>query len=90
MAVYQGHRYQIIEDVKMEPAHLSPTKSPTGYLLFGLFFVSCPCHLAFVIPLISGTLLGAYLSEHYFLIAGGLLLVSLVSGVESMRLLDRR
>ncbi len=73
----------------MEPAHVSPRASPAGYLLFGLFFVSCPCHLLFVIPLISGTLLGAYLSEHYLPVFGGLQLVSLVSGVASMHFLDR-
>ncbi|MFT6916677.1 MAG: hypothetical protein ACJAWL_003020 [Motiliproteus sp.] len=74
----------------MEASPSTLRKSPAGYLLFGLFFVSCPCHLIFVIPLISGTLLGSYLNEHYLLIFGVLLMVSLVSGLGSMRLLDRR
>lgn len=73
----------------MESCHLSPKPCPAGYLLFGIFILSSPCHLIFVIPLLSGTLLGIYLSEHYLIIVTGLLLISVISAVASLRLLDR-
>ncbi len=73
----------------MEPAKNTTKSRPAGYLLFAIFMLTCPCHLIVVAPLLAGTLLATYISEHFLLIFAVLLLLSLLSALASMRLLDK-
>ncbi len=58
-----------------------------GYLLAGLAIVTCPCHLVIVVPLLSGTVAGAFLNEHIVVASLLLLLVFILSSVGALRLL---
>ena len=62
-------------------------RSLKGYLLAGLAVVTCPCHLVIVLSLLSGTVAGAFLSEHIVVASLSLLLVFILSSVGALRLL---
>lgn len=71
---------------------MNSTESSKGhglkaYLLAGLAVVTCPCHLVIVVPLLYGTVAGAFLSEHIVVAALSLLLVFILSLVGALRLL---
>jgi len=62
-------------------------RSLKGYLLAGLAVVTCPCHLVIVLPLLSGTVAGAFLSEHIIIASLSLLLVFILSLVGASHIL---
>lgn len=63
-------------------------RSLKGYLLTGLAVVTCPCHLVIALSLLSGTVVGAFLSEHIVIASLLLLLVFILSSVGAFRLLS--
>ncbi len=43
---------------------LAPRTSVKGYLLLGLAFVTCPCHLPILLAILAGTGLASALSQY--------------------------
>lgn len=68
-----------------EPAR---TRSLKGYLLLGLAFVTCPCHLPLLLGVLAGTgvagVLGAYLGVAVVAL-GVVFIVSLVLGLRYLK-----
>ncbi|MEX2239492.1 MAG: broad-spectrum mercury transporter MerE [Burkholderiales bacterium] len=48
-----------------DEAGATQAKSPRAYLWAALAFLACPCHIPILIVVLSGTALGALLSEHF-------------------------
>ncbi len=64
-----------------------PARGVKGYLMLGLAFVTCPCHLPVVLVLLAGTGMGAYVKENLVLSGialTGVFLVSLLLGLRWM------
>ncbi len=62
-----------------------PTRGLKGYLLLGLAFVTCPCHIPVLLVLLAGTSLGAYLKENLVLSGitlTGVFIASLLLGLQ--------
>jgi len=69
-----------------------PPKSLKGYLLLGLAFVTCPCHLPLLLAVLAGTGLAGALSQYLGLAFLGLsviFLVSLLYGLKVLKGTDR-
>ncbi len=67
----------------------SKAGSLKGYLLAGLAVVTCPCHVVIAIWLLSGTMAGAFLSEHLVVASLLLLLVFILSTTGALRILGQ-
>ena len=81
--------YEIFQigDIPMNTLEQSKGRSLKGYLLAGFAVVTCPCHLVIALSLLSGTVAGAFLSEHIVVASLSLLLVFILSSVGAFRLL---
>jgi mercuric ion transport protein len=67
-------------------------KKQKGWGWFGLAFLTCPCHLVLIIPLLAGTALGTYLTDHKLatiVILGITFALSLYMGFKRMNLQDK-
>ncbi len=56
-----------------------------GYLLLGLAFVTCPCHLPFLVAVLAGTGLAGALSQHVglaFLVVSAMFVTPLLLGAQ--------
>ncbi|MGI1677698.1 MAG: mercury resistance protein [Cellvibrionaceae bacterium] len=73
----------------MNMAEQSKTRSLKGYLLAGMAVVTCPCHIVIAISLLSGTVAGAFLSEHIVIASLLLLAVFMLSTTGAVRLLGQ-
>ena len=63
-------------------------RSLKGYLLLGLAFVTCPCHLPILLVILAGTGLAGALSQYFgvaFLALSAIFLVSLVFGLRALK-----
>ena len=59
-----------------------------GYLLLGLAFVTCPCHLPLVLAVLAGTSLAGVLNEHFgiaFLALTAIFLALLLVGLRALK-----
>ncbi len=68
-------------------------RSLKGYLLFGLAFVTCPCHLPILLAILAGTGLAGALSQYLGLVFLALTVVfvaSLFLGFRFLREAERR
>ncbi|MBI4562566.1 MAG: mercury resistance protein [Candidatus Rokubacteria bacterium] len=66
----------------------SPPGSLKGYLLLGLAFVTCPCHLPLLLAILAGTGLAGALSQYFgfaFLALTVVFVVSLVWGLRALK-----
>lgn len=71
--------------VRAEPP---PTRSRKGYLLPGVAFLTCPCHLPLLLTVLAGTGLAGFLSQYFglaFLALGAIFGASLLSRCSSGR-----
>ncbi len=63
----------------------APNRGLKGYLMLGVAFLTCPCHLPVLLVLLAGTGVGAYLKEN-LLLAGiavtGVFVTSLLLGLQ--------
>lgn len=62
-------------------------KSLKGYLLLGLAFVTCPCHLPLLLAVLAGTGLAGALSQYFgvvFLVLTVIFVASLIFGLRAM------
>jgi len=59
------------------------------YAMGTLAVLTCPCHLPFLLLLLSGTAAGVFLSQNIWLAAVLLLPVFLLSAFATWRLLDK-
>ena len=69
-----------------------PNRGLKGYLLLGLAFLTCPCHLPILLVILAGTGLGVYLRENLALTAialTGIFIVSLMLGLQRVGSGDR-
>jgi mercuric ion transport protein len=63
-------------------------RSVKGYLLLGLAFVTCPCHLPVLLAVLAGTGLAGALSQYVglaFLVLSVVFVVSLWLGLRAVR-----
>ncbi len=52
----------------MDAQRASPRpRTLRGYLMLGLAFLTCPCHLPILLVVLAGTAAGAYLRDNLFL-----------------------
>ncbi len=66
----------------------APPRSVKGYLLLGLAFVTCPCHLPILLAILAGTGLAGALSEYVglaFLLLSVVFVASLWLGLRAVR-----
>jgi len=59
-----------------------------GYLLLGLAFVTCPCHLPLLVAVLAGTGLAGALSQHVglaFVVLSVMFVTSLILGLNALR-----
>jgi len=64
-----------------------------GYLLFGLAFVTCPCHLPILLAVLAGTGLAGALSQYFglvFLVLSLVFVASLSLGFRSLKEAERK
>lgn len=61
------------------PAMTPPTRSLKGYLLLGLAFLTCPCHVPILVAVLAGTGLAGVLSPYVGPLVVGLTAIFLVS-----------
>jgi mercuric ion transport protein len=64
-----------------------------GYLLPGLAFLTCPCHLPLLVAVLAGTGLAGALSQHVglaFLVLSVMFGTSLILGLNALREGPRR
>ncbi len=67
------------------------TKTPRslkGYLLLGLAFITCPCHLPLLLAVLAGTGLAGALSQHFwpaFLTFSVIFVVLLLLGLRTLK-----
>lgn len=60
-------------------------RGPRGYLMLGLAFLTCPCHVPILLAVLAGTSAGAYLQENLGLAAvalTGVFVISLLLGLQ--------
>lgn len=72
------------------PARLgsAPPGSLKGYLLLGLAFITCPCHLPLLLAVLAGTGLAGVLSRHFgvaFLLLTVIFVASLFLGLRALK-----
>lgn len=63
-------------------------RSLKGYLLLGLAFVTCPCHLPLLLVILAGTGLAGALSEYFWLAVlalSAIFVVSLSLGLRALK-----
>ena len=66
----------------------APPKSLKGYLLLGLAFVTCPCHLPLLLAILAGTGLAGALSQYFglaFLVLTAIFVLSLSLGLRVLK-----
>ncbi len=59
-----------------------------GYLLLGLAFVTCPCHLPLLLVVLAGTGLAGALSQHVglaFVVLSVMFATSVILGLKALR-----
>lgn len=64
-------------------------KGHKGWLLMGIAFLFCPCHLILILPLLAGTVVGGILSQHYgvaFGIFGAIFVILIWLGIKHANL----
>lgn len=69
-----------------------PPKSLKGYLLLGVAFVTCPCHLPLLMAVLAGTGLAGALSQYFglaFLVLSVIFLFSLIYGLKVLKASDQ-
>jgi mercuric ion transport protein len=70
---------------------MTPPASPRplkGYLLLGVAFVTCPCHLPLLLAVLAGTGLAGALTQYFgvaFFALSVLFLISLVLGLKAVK-----
>ena len=65
-----------------------PPRSLKGYLLLGLAFLTCPCHLPLLLVVLAGTGLAGALSQHFgvaFLVFSVIFVASLFLGLRALK-----
>lgn len=62
-------------------------RSLKGYLLLGLAFVTCPCHLPLLLAVLAGTALAGTLSQYLWIAAAALTVIFLASLLLGLRAL---
>lgn len=65
-----------------------PPRSLKGYLLLGLAFLTCPCHLPILLAVLAGTGLAGVLSQYVgvtVLVLSVIFVASLVLGLRALR-----
>lgn len=70
------------------PSGATPQGSLKGYLLLGLAFVTCPCHLPILLVILAGTGLAGALSQYFglaFLALSVIFVASLVLGLKALK-----
>ncbi|MBI2155088.1 MAG: mercury resistance protein [Candidatus Rokubacteria bacterium] len=63
-------------------------RSVKGYLLLGLAFITCPCHLPLLLAVLAGTGLAGALSQYFgvaFVALSLIFLASLVLGLKAVK-----
>lgn len=68
----------------------TPSRSVKGYLLLGLAFLTCPCHLPILLAVLAGTGLAGALSQYFGLAFLGLSVLFIVSLFLGLRILKSR
>lgn len=71
----------------------TPPRSVKRYLLLGLAFVTCPCHLPLLFAVLAGTGLAGALSQHVglvLLVLSAVFVASLVLGLRAFGAVERR
>lgn len=71
----------------LRPGSAAP-RSFKGYLLLGVAFVTCPCHLPLLLAVLAGTGLAGALSQYFgaaFVALSVIFLVSLVLGLKAVK-----
>lgn len=66
----------------------APPRTVKGYLLLGLAFLTCPCHLPILLAVLAGTGFAGVLSQYLgiaFVALGVIFVVSLVLGLKSLK-----
>lgn len=59
-----------------------------GWLLMGIAFLFCPCHLILILPLLAGTAVGGILSQYYgvaFGLFGAIFVILVWLGIKSCK-----
>jgi len=75
------------------PSGAAPPGSLKGYLLLGLAFVTCPCHLPLLLVVLAGTGLAGALSQYFglaFVALSLIFVVSLVLGLKALKGSEQR
>ncbi len=77
------------------PAQLpsGPPRSPKGYFLLALAFITCPCHLPLLLAVLAGTGLAGALSQYFgivFLVLTVIFIASLALGLKAIKGSDQR
>ncbi len=68
-------------------------RSLKGYLLLGLAFVTCPCHLPLLLVVLAGTGLAGALTQYFgiaFLVLSVIFIASLALGLKAIKGSDQR
>lgn len=71
----------------------TPRASLKGYLLLGLTFVTCPCHLPILLAILAGTGLAGVLSQYFgliFFVLTSIFIASLVLGLNILKRGEQR
>ena len=66
----------------------APPRSLKGYLLLGLAFITCPCHLPLLLAVLAGTGMASALSQHFglaFLLLSVVFLFFLLYGLKILK-----
>ncbi|MBI4589690.1 MAG: mercury resistance protein [Candidatus Rokubacteria bacterium] len=68
-------------------------RSVKGYLLLGLAFITCPCHLPLLLAVLAGTGLAGALSQYFglvFLVLSVIFVSSLIYGLKVLKGSEQR
>ncbi len=68
-------------------------RSLKGYLLLGLAFLTCPCHLLILLAVLAGTGLAGVLSQYFglvFFLLSVVFVTSLVLGLKVLKKSEQR
>ena len=71
----------------------APPRSLKGYLLLGVAFVTCPCHLPLLLAVLAGTGMASALSQYFglaFLVLSVIFLSSLLYGLKALKGSEQR
>ncbi|MBI1893000.1 MAG: mercury resistance protein [Candidatus Rokubacteria bacterium] len=68
---------------------VTPPRSLKGYLLLGLAFLTCPCHLPVLLAVLAGTGLAGVLSQYWELAIVTLSVVFVASLLWGLKVLKR-